>query len=278
MSAPKAFVIGWPISHSRSPLIHGHWLRTYRLGGTYERIPVRPEDLASFIGSLGERGFVGGNVTLPHKEQVLELAAVATDTARRIGAANTLYFEDGRLVADNTDAYGFITHLDRSAPGWSKRSGSIVLLGAGGAARAIIHAFLERGVDRLIVLNRSPDRAGQLARHFGRGVTTMAWEHRMESLAEASVLVNTTSLGMTGQPPLEIDLSGLKGTSTVADIVYTPLETPLLADARRLGHVAVDGLGMLLHQAVPGFERWFGVRPEVTEPLRALIAGDIERQ
>lgn len=165
-AAPKAFVIGWPINHSRSPLIHGHWLKTYGLAGSYERIPGAPEDLASFIGSLANQGFAGGNVTLPHKEQVLDLADEATTTARRIGAANTLYFESGRLVAGNTDAYGFITHLDRSAPEWSKRDGAVVLLGAGGAARAIIHAFLERGAARLVLLNRSPDRAEQLATHF----------------------------------------------------------------------------------------------------------------
>lgn len=272
----KAFVIGWPINHSRSPLIHGHWLETYGLAGSYERIPVRPEVLASFVASLPEQGFAGGNVTLPHKEQVLDLAASATATARRIGAANTLYFEGGRLVADNTDAYGFITHLDRSSPAWSKRDGTVVLLGAGGAARAIIHAFLERGVDRLVLLNRSAGRADELARHFGRGIQTKAWDERTAALADASVLVNTTSLGMRGQPPLDIDLGRLKPASTVADIVYVPLETPLLAEARRLGHVAVDGLGMLLHQAVPGFERWFGVRPQVTDALRTIIVRDIE--
>ncbi|MFO1170549.1 MAG: shikimate dehydrogenase [Hyphomicrobiaceae bacterium] len=275
-ASPKAFVIGWPISHSRSPLIHGHWLKTHGIAGTYERIPVKPEELASFIGSLAEIGYAGGNVTLPHKEQVLELAAHATGTARRIGAANTLYFEAGRLVADNTDAYGFITHLDHSAPQWPKRDGAVVLLGAGGAARAIIHAFLDRGVEKLFLLNRSPDRAEQLAKHFGRKVTTTAWEERNTALADAAVLVNTTSLGMKGQPPLDIDLSKLKVGSTVADIVYVPLETPLLAEARRLGHTAVDGLGMLLHQAVPGFERWFGVRPQVTDALRAIIVRDIE--
>lgn len=275
-SAPKAFVIGWPISHSRSPFIHGHWLQTYGLAGTYERIPVQPEELQSFIASLADRGFAGGNVTLPHKERALELAAIATATARRIGAANTLYFETGRLVADNTDAYGFITHLDRTAPAWSKPNGTVVLLGAGGAARAVIHGFLERGVERIVLLNRSPDRAEQLAMHFGRSVTAMAWKERNAALAGASVLVNTTSLGMKGQPPLDIDLSMLRDGSTVADIVYVPLETPLLAEARRLGHTAVDGVGMLLHQAVPGFERWFGVRPEVTDELRAIIVRDIE--
>lgn len=276
MSAPKAFVIGWPISHSRSPLIHGYWLKTYRLAGSYERLPVKPEDLAAFLGTLAEQGYAGGNVTVPHKEQALSLAAEATETASRIGAANTLFFEGGRLIADNTDAYGFITHLDRSSPSWSKHDGAVVLLGAGGAARAIVHAFLERGVERLIVLNRSPERAEALAAHFGPRVRAAPWDRRNAALTDASVLVNTTSLGMPGQPPLDIDPSTLKSGSTVADIVYVPLETPLLRDARLFGHVAVGGLGMLLHQAVPGFERWFGVRPEVTDELRGVVVRDIE--
>ncbi len=275
-AAPKAFVIGWPISHSRSPLIHGHWLKTYGIAGNYEKIAVKPEDLPAFLASLAERGFAGGNVTVPHKEQALEIAAQATSTARTIGAANTLWLEGGRLHADNTDAYGFMTHLGVSAPDWTKQDGTVVLLGAGGAARAIVYGFLQAGVERIVLINRSRDRAEALARHFGKRVIVRDWSEREEALGDASVLINTTALGMKGQPPLDIDLTNLRAGSTVADIVYVPLETPLLAAARRLGHTTVDGLGMLLHQAVPGFERWFGVRPEVTPALRDLIVRDIE--
>ncbi|MEZ5926212.1 MAG: shikimate dehydrogenase [Hyphomicrobiaceae bacterium] len=274
--SPRAFVIGWPIHHSRSPLIHGHWLNTYGLAGSYEKVAVRPEELGAFLGGLAERGFVGGNVTVPHKEQALALAGEATETARSIGAANTLWLERGRLQADNTDAYGFMTHLGVAAPEWQRRDGTTVLLGAGGAARAIAHGFLAAGVERIVLVNRSRDRAEALAGHFGRRVVVRDWVERQNVLDEASVLVNTTSLGMLGQPPLEIDLARLRPPATVADIVYAPLETPLLATARTLGHATVDGLGMLLNQAVPGFERWFGVRPVVTAELRALIARDIE--
>ena len=240
------------------------------------RFAVKPEDLPAFLASLAERGFAGGNVTVPHKEQVLALAADATGTARAIGAANTLWLDGGKLHADNTDAYGFMTHLGVSASDWSKRDGTVVVLGAGGAARAIVHGFLNAGAERVVLINRSHDRAEALAAHFGKQVGVRDWSERGSALGDAGVLVNTTSLGMKGQPPLDIDLAKLRAGSTVADIVYVPLETPLLAQARRLGHTAVDGLGMLLHQAVPGFERWFGVRPEVTPELRQLIVRDIE--
>ena len=275
-TGPKAFVIGWPINHSRSPLIHGHWLKTYGIAGSYEQIAVTPEDLPGFLSTLAERGLAGGNVTVPHKEQTLTLAAEATETARNIGAANTLWLDTGALHADNTDAYGFMTHLGVSAPDWARRDGTIVLLGAGGAARAIVHGFLQAGVERVCLINRSRERAEALAGHFGKRVTVRDWSERVAELGEAAVLVNATSLGMKGQPPLDIDITKLRAAATVADIVYVPLETPLLTAARRLGHTAVDGLGMLLHQAVPGFARWFGVRPDVTSKLRDLIVRDIE--
>jgi shikimate dehydrogenase len=277
MSAgPKAFVIGWPIEHSRSPLIHGHWLKTYGLGGSYEKIEVEPQNLAAFLAGLAEQGYVGGNVTVPHKERALALAGDATATARRIGAANTLWLESCMLNADNTDAYGFMTELNASAPDWAKRDGTIVLLGAGGAARAIAHGILSAGAERVVIINRSRDRAEELAQHFGPCVVAKDWSECDAALADAIVLVNTTSLGMTGQPALDVDLRRLRASSTVADIVYVPLETPLLTAARNLGHGTVNGLGMLLHQAVPGFERWFGVRPAVTPALRNLIIRDIE--
>lgn len=282
-TAPKAFVIGWPISHSRSPLIHGHWLKTYGIAGSYEKIAVTPKDLPVFLASLAEKGFVGGNVTVPHKEQALALAAEPTRTARFIGAANTLWQVDRWLVADNTDANGFMTHLNATASDWARRDGTVVLLGAGGAARAVVVGLLSAGVERIVLVNRSRDRAEMVVRHFkdmagqiGRHVVVGDWSELAKALESAAVLINTTSLGMKEQPPLEIDLQRLKASATVVDIVYVPLETPLLAEARKLGHTTVDGLGMLLHQAVPGFARWFGVRPEVTPALRDLIVRDIE--
>ena len=273
---PRAFVIGHPVGHSRSPLIHGHWLEVHGLAGSYEKVPVAPEDLDGFVAGLKAAGFVGGNVTVPHKRRVLELADAVDEAADAIGAANTLWFDGDDLVAGNTDAFGFLASLDDEAPGWDGTPGAALVLGAGGAARAVIHGLLERGFE-VAVVNRTLMRAVDLAEGQDEGVWAYAWEEIPQLLRAANLVVNTTTLGMAGQPPLALDLAGLKHGAIVVDIVYTPLETPLLAAARAAGHRAVGGLGMLLHQAVPGFERWFGVRPEVTPDLRALIEADVRR-
>ena len=273
---PRAFVIGHPVGHSRSPLIHSHWLEVHGIAGSYEKVPVAPEDLDGFVAGLKAAGFVGGNVTVPHKRRVLELADAVDEAADAIGAANTLWFDGDDLVAGNTDALGFLASLDDEAPGWDATPGAALVLGAGGAARAVIHGLLERGFE-VAVVNRTLLRAVDLAEGQDEGVWAYAWEEIPQLLRAADLVVNTTTLGMAGQPPLALDLAGLKRGAIVADIVYTPLETPLLAAARAAGHRAVGGLGMLLHQAVPGFERWFGVRPEVTPELRAVIEADIRR-
>ena len=275
--APKAFVVGHPVAHSRSPLIHGHWLRRHELAGSYERVEVVPEAFEAFIRGSGDQGFVGGNVTIPHKEAALRLADEATPLARRIGAANTLWREGGRLMADNTDAFGFTAHLEATlGPGWAEATDTALVLGAGGAARAVAAGLADCGVARVFVANRSFGRAEALGDLAPRRLKPLRWAEMAARLPEAKLLVNTTSLGMAGQPALAIDLSGLPEDAAVADIVYVPLETPLLAQARARGLRAVDGLGMLLHQAVPGFARWFGVTPQVTPELRALVVTDLE--
>jgi shikimate dehydrogenase len=272
----RACVIGWPVEHSRSPSIHRYWLAQYGIDGAYEKEAVRPEDLASFLGSLEQRGYVGANVTLPHKEAALRLAAVADEAARAIGAANTLWLDQaGRLCAGNTDAYGFITNLEAEAPNWNEGRRSAIVLGAGGAARAILHGLLSEGAASIIVSNRTRGRAEELAKTFGPSVTVVDWADRESALYGAGLLVNATSLGMTGKETLDLDLAALPADAVVADIVYSPLETELLAAARARGNRTVDGLGMLLYQAVPGFERWFGVRPKVTPKLRAHIAATL---
>lgn len=269
-SIPLAGVIGYPIGHSRSPRIHAHWLRRHGLAGHYVPLEVAPGDLAEVLASVPKAGFVGANVTLPHKEHALALADEASEAARRIGAANTLVFREGRILADNTDAYGFEQNLREAAPGWEPAGGAALVLGAGGAARAVVHALLAAGAPRVLLANRTRARAEALRAAFGPRVEVIDWAERSAATAEAATVVNTTSLGMTGQPPLEIELRCGPG-AVVNDLVYAPLETDLLAQARAKGLAAVDGLGMLLHQAVPGFEAWFGVRPEVTPELRAEV-------
>jgi shikimate dehydrogenase len=272
----RACVIGWPVEHSRSPVIHRYWLAQYGIDGAYEKEAVRPEDLAGFLGSLAARGYVGANVTLPHKEAALRLAAVADEAARAIGAANTLWLDQaGRLCAGNTDAYGFITNLEAEAPDWNEARRPVMVLGAGGAARAILHGLLSEGAASILIANRTRGRAEDLANAFGPSVTAVDWTDRQRALAGAGLLVNATSLGMTGKEPLDLDLAALPADAVVADIVYSPLKTELLTAARGRGNRTVDGLGMLLHQAVPGFERWFGVRPAVTPKLRAHVAASL---
>jgi shikimate dehydrogenase len=275
----RACVVGWPVEHSRSPLIHGHWLRAYGIAGSYTKEAVRPENLGAFLESLRERGFSGCNVTLPHKEAAFAAAAERDPSALAVGAANTLWFEEGRLCAANTDTYGFITHLSRSAPDWSSADQPVAIFGAGGAARAIVHGFLDAGVAEILLFNRTRDRGEELAHAFrnrrGR-IKVLDWADGGGAARGACVVVNTTSLGMIGAASLDLDFEQFEDRTVVADVVYVPLETPLLRSARLHGLRTVDGLGMLLHQAVPGFEKWFGVRPEVTDALRALVVADIE--
>ncbi len=274
---PRACVMGYPVSHSRSPLIHGYWLKTMGLEGEYGREEVSPDDFPRFVASLRQRGYVGGNCTVPHKEVAFRLAAVTTDRARTMGAVNTLWFEDGRLHGDNTDGAGFVAHLSATQPGWEHETATALILGAGGAARGIVAALLAAGLERIILVNRTLARAEALEAAFGRRVVSRDWGSLSTAMHGVDLLINTTALGMQGQPPLDVDLEPLKPSAIVADIVYVPLETELLRDARMRGHRTTDGLGMLLHQAVPGFERWFGRRPVVTEALREVIVRDIER-
>lgn len=273
ISAPRAFVIGWPIAHSRSPMIHGYWLKQHGIAGSYERIPVEPTHIDAFLNGLANTGFAGGNVTVPHKEAAFRLADRCDAVAEKLQAVNTLWLEGGKLCATNTDAEGFIANLDASAPGWDRSAKSALVLGAGGAARAVIWSLADRGLN-VHVVNRSRGRADDLAGQF-KGVTAHDWSDIPALLATTDVLVNTTPLGMDGKDELELDLAPLSTDALVTDIVYAPLITPLLERAQARGNRIVDGLGMLLHQAVPGFERWFGVRPEVTPELRALVVADL---
>ena len=272
----SAAVIGWPIEHSRSPMIHGHWLERYGIQGTYTKIAVRPEEVTGFVRSLAERGLAGCNVTLPHKEAVFAAADEREASAVAVGAANTLWLAGGRLHAANTDTYGFMRHLDLSAPRWRAKDRPALLLGAGGAARGIVYGLLEAGVGEIRVANRTLARAEDVAAHFGKRVRPVGWSEAHAAARDAGLLVNTTSLGMAKTGPLDFNVAVLPGDATVADIVYVPLETELLRAARARGLVAVDGLGMLLHQAVPGFHKWFGVEPEVTAELREILVRDIE--
>jgi shikimate dehydrogenase len=274
----RAFVVGHPITHSRSPLIHGYWLERYGITGSYERMDVPPLALPGFLSRLSAGGFVGGNVTIPHKEAAFRLLDDATERATRLGSVNTLWLEDGRLRGDTTDGQGFVASVaDAVGPDWSKGIEATVILGAGGASRAIVGALLDANLARIVVVNRTEERARELVAFAPDRITSISWGSLPGVLEQADLLVNTTQCGMTGQPRLELDVGLLPHRAIVADIVYVPLETELLSDARRRGLRAVDGLGMLLHQAAPGFERWFGVRPEVTPELRALVEADIGR-
>ncbi|MEM1314882.1 MAG: shikimate dehydrogenase [Pseudomonadota bacterium] len=271
---PLAGVLGWPIAHSRSPRLHGHWLRRHGIAGHYVPLGVEPKDFEAALRALPLLGFKGVNVTLPHKEAALKLAHKHSDRAALIGAANTLTFrEDGSIYADNTDGYGFLENLKAGAPLWRPEAPA-VLLGAGGAARALLAALLAAGVPEIRLANRTRSRAEYLADEFGARVRVVDWLHVDDALPGAGLLVNSTSLGMIGQPPLTISLKKAPKTLTVTDIVYAPLETPLLAEARKKKLAAVDGLGMLLHQGRPGFEAWFGAAPEVDDALRAAVLSD----
>lgn len=271
---PLAGVIGHPVAHSRSPRLHRHWLARYGIAGDYVPLDVVEQDLGQVLRALPKMGFVGVNITIPHKVAVMDLADQISDRAILIGAANTLIFRaDGRIHADNTDGIGFIANLRQGAPGWQPAAGPAAVLGAGGAARAVIEALIEAGVPRILIANRTRNKAETLRQDFGTRLQVVDWVQAGNMIEEASLVVNTTSLGMTGQAELRLPLDGLHPGQVVTDLVYTPLRTRLLAEAEAAGCVTVDGLGMLLHQAVPAFERWFGRRPEVDEALRAAVLG-----
>ncbi|MCY1126428.1 shikimate dehydrogenase [Frigidibacter sp. RF13] len=271
---PLAGVIGSPVAHSKSPRLHGYWLKKYGIAGHYIPLDVAQKDLPEVIRALPKAGFVGANVTIPHKESVLALADVVTDRAALIGAANTLIFRpDGRIHADNTDGYGFTANLTLNAPSWQPQTGPAAVIGAGGAARAVIASLLEVGVPEIRLTNRTKARAEALRTEFGARVVVYDWVQAANMLEDAATVVNTTALGMVGKPEFRIPLDALSPRAVVTDLVYAPLRTQLLDTAEAMGCTVVDGLGMLLHQAVPGFERWFGVRPEVDQALRDAVLG-----
>ena len=269
-----ACVVGWPVKHSRSPLIHLYWIKLHGLNAEYRAEEIQPVAFAEFISHLPAHGYVGANVTLPHKEAALALSE-PDDRARIVGASNTLWLASGRLHSTNTDVEGFTANLNACVPGWDNGADEAIVLGAGGSARAVVYGLIERGFETIHVVNRTPERAEALCARFGSALQSAHWSALPHLLARASLLVNTTSLGMTGQPPLRIDLAPLHRDAVVADLVYAPLETALLSGARARGLATADGLGMLLHQAVRGFQLWFGVRPEVTPELRAVVEADL---
>jgi shikimate dehydrogenase len=266
-------IIAWPASHSRSPLIHNYWIKQHKLNAEYRREAVPPDQIKEFVTHLRGHGYIGGNVTVPHKETVLALSE-PDERAKAVGAANCLWYEGDKLRSTNTDVEGFLANLDTTTPGWDRGLETAVVLGAGGGARAVIFALIQRNVGRIYVINRTLERAQTLQKKFGARVHAAGWDETTGLLGGAGLLVNTTTLGMVGQPPLEINLR-CPASLVVADLVYAPLVTPLLAMARERGLRTADGLGMLLHQAVRGFERWFGVKPEVTPELRALVEADL---
>ncbi|MDI4656507.1 shikimate dehydrogenase [Xanthobacter autotrophicus] len=271
----RVCITGSPVSYSRSPLLHGYWLKAYGIDGDYGREEVPPAQAADFYRSLAARGYAGCNVTAPNKEIAFSVLDEADESAVILGSANTLWLEDGRLYGASTDGYGFIANLDATVPGWDGEQKLALVLGAGGASRAIVHALVQRGFERVVLANRTLGRAEVIAAAFGAKVVPLAFDKAADVMADADILVNCTSLGMKGAAPLTVDLSHLKPEAVVSDIVYVPLITPLLKTAAERGFRTVDGLGMLLHQGVPGFERWFGMRPEVTAELRDLLISDL---
>jgi len=271
-----ACIIAWPAGHSRSPLVHNYWIKQHKLNAEYRREAVPPEQFEEFVTHLREHGYVGGNVTVPHKVTALALSQ-PDERARAVGAANCLWYDGDTLRSTNTDVEGFLANLDQATPGWDRGLESAVVLGAGGGARAVVYALLAREVGRVYVVNRTPERTKILQKQFGARVRPASWDETTGLLGGAGLLVNTTTLGMVGQPPLEINLR-CPASLVVADLVYAPLETGLLKLARERGLRTADGLGMLLHQAVRGFELWFGLRPQVTAELRALVEADLNKK
>ena len=275
MTEKRACVIGHPVAHARSPLIHRYWLTEHQIEGDYAREDVPPEKVDAFFASFPSSGYVGGNITLPHKEAAFRALARAEPVAAALKAVNAIWLEDGRLVGTNTDVHGFLANFDDASPGWQTHAEQAVVLGAGGGARAVVYGLLQRGVGRVVVVNRTVSRAAAIANELGNRVTAASFDELTGWLPDADILVNTTKLGMSGQPPLEVDLTPIQDSAIVYDIVYVPLETPLLAAARARGLRGIDGLGMLLHQAVPAFERWFGVKPKVSQGLRDVLLADL---
>ncbi|MGQ0484697.1 MAG: shikimate dehydrogenase [Hyphomicrobiales bacterium] len=272
----KACVIGWPVEHSRSPLIHNYWLKQHGIAGHYDRVAVEPGVVRDFLSRLEENGFAGCNVTLPHKEAAFACVEAADEATKRLGVVNTVFLRNGRTFGTSTDGESFMANLAASAGVIPVRNERVVLLGAGGAAMAIAGALADAGAGEIAVANRTSERIKILRRKFGSVIVPVDWETRGAALAECRLLINTTALGMKGQPPLELDLARLGAEAIVADIVYTPLETTLLKAAVARGNRTAGGLGMLLHQAIRGFELWFGARPTVTPELYALVARDID--
>jgi shikimate dehydrogenase len=274
MSIPLAGVIGAPVGHSRSPALHNYWLKSLGIAGYYVPMEIAQADLEQTIRAMPKMGFVGINVTIPHKEKVIGIADLVTDRAALIGAANTLIFrKDGRIHADNTDGYGFIENLRANAPGWHPQSGPAAVFGAGGAARAVVASLIEMGTPEIRLANRTKTRAEALHSEFGSRIHVYDWVQAGNILDGATTVVNTTSLGMEGKTEFRVPLDALSPQAVVTDLVYTPLETGFLRYARANGCIVADGLGMLIHQAVPAFERWFGVRPEVDEAVRRAVLG-----
>jgi shikimate dehydrogenase len=271
--ARAACIIGWPVEHSRSPLIHNYWLKHYGIAGEYRREGVPPPQFADFVKRLSMHGYVGANVTVPHKEAALAIA-LPDDRAERVGAANTLWLDDGVLRSTNTDVEGFLDNLDVCAPDWDADLSKAVVLGAGGAARAVVYALKLRGFEQIVVANRTPGRADALRERFGREVRLAPWDDPT-IFERSALLINATTLGMAGQPELAVEFARLSSHAVVADLVYVPLQTALLRDAKTCGLRTADGLGMLLYQAVRGFTLWFGKKPEVTAELRALVEADL---
>lgn len=274
VAARRACVMGHPVAHSRSPMIHNYWLKQLGIAGSYELKDLTPEEFPAFVGDLAGNGYVGGNVTVPHKEAAFRAVAARDAAAEAVGAVNTLWLENGRLMGGNSDTHGFIANLDDRAPGWNVPGCRAVVLGAGGAGRSAVYALRQRGVEVHLV-NRTAARAQELARRFAPGVQAHGFDELARLLPQADLLVNCTSLGLAGKAPLEIDLAPLKARAVVYDVIYVPLETALLAAARKRGHRTVDGLGMLLQQAGFGFRKWFGGDPQVTPELRAMLEADI---
>jgi shikimate dehydrogenase len=272
--AKLAGIVGWPVSHSRSPRLHGYWLRHHRIDGAYLPLPIRPEIFEQGLRTLAAFGFRGANVTIPYKEAALGACDEVDGQARRLGAVNTIVIRDGRLEGSNTDVFGFLENLRQAAPAWRPHDAPAVVIGAGGAARAAAAALLEAAVPEIRLVNRTRARAEKVAADLGGPLRVLDWQDRARALSQAGLLVNATSLGMRGQPPLDLDLFELPPAAVVNDIVYAPLNTPLLAQAAARGHGVVDGLGMLLHQARPGFAAWYGVKPEVSEDLRRFVLSD----
>ena len=273
----RAAITGHPVTHSRSPLVHGYWLKKHGIkDAEYDRVDVPPMNAETYYRNFRESGLVGANITVPNKEVAASSCDRLDDAARTMGAVNTIWLdESGRLCGANTDWLGFLGNLDQLSPGWDENAGTAVVLGAGGAARAVVFALLARKFTRVHIVNRTLEKATKIADEFGSRTIAQSWDKLGTLLEEADLLVNTTSLGMTGKPPLEIDLSPLPVSAFVTDAVYAPLETDLLKQAAARGNRTVDGLGMLLHQAVPAFETWFGLRPEVDDELRALVVADL---